>query len=135
MRSKRGAVAVIGCAGVLLFSGCGAEDFENEPRAAAPVELSALVTDDEVALGPDSVGAGLVDITVSNQSDEDVRLTLEGPSDEASQAIPAGGTGVLRAKLSEGAYEVSGGESSGAKTALLNVGPMRKSSQNELLLP
>lgn len=135
MPCVRGAAASVAGAVALLWAGCGAEDFENEPRAAASVELSALVTDDQVEMGPDQVGAGLVEITISNQSDDDVRLTLEGPTDEASREISAGSTGRLMAKLDEGSYEVSGGDASGARSTRLTVGPERKTSQNELLLP
>ena len=58
---------------------------------------------------------------------------LEGPTDEASDEIIAGGTGSLKIALEEGDYEVTDGD--GARITELVVGPERESSQNELLLP
>jgi hypothetical protein len=37
--------------------------------------------------------------------------------------------------VKEGAYEVSAGDESNSRPAELFIGPKRKSSQNELLLP
>ena len=58
---------------------------------------------------------------------------LEGPTDESSDEIVAGGTGSLKVALEEGDYQVSDGE--GARVTSSTVGPERESSQNELLLP
>ena len=58
---------------------------------------------------------------------------LEGPTDEASDEIIAGGTGSLKIALEQGDYEVTDG--GGARITELVVGPERESSQNELGLP
>ena len=117
---------------------CGEDDFENQPRPPAPIELSARVSDEEVSISPSKppeVGAGLATITISNQSQEEVSLTLEGPTDVASEPIPPGATGSMKSDLAEGEYEVTGGEESNAREDLLVVGPRRPSSQNQLLQP
>ena len=117
---------------------CGEDDFENEPRPPAPIEISARVSDEDVSISPSrppKVGAGLATITISNQSQEEISLTLEGPTDVASEPIPPGGTGSVKSELAEGEYEVTGGEQSSAREDLLVVGPRRPSSQNQLLLP
>ena len=117
---------------------CGEDDFQNRPRPAAPIEISARVSDEDVSISPSrppKVGAGLATITISNQSQEEVSLTLEGPTDIASEPNPPGGTGSIKSELAEGEYEVTGGEQSNAREDLLIVGPQRPSSQNELLLP
>jgi hypothetical protein len=122
----------------LGMAGCGEDDFENQPRPAAPIVVTAKVGSDEVLVSPDKFGAGLVNITVSNQSDDPVRLTLVGPQPEDNiqgDDIPPLGVGNLKASLSEGAYEVNAGERSDAEPAQLRVGPPRKSSSDELLLP
>ena len=122
----------------IAVSACGEDDFENEPRPSAPIELTANVTDEQVSVSPSkgpAVGAGLATFTISNQSEDEVSLTLVGPTDELSDPIPPGGVGSLKAELSEGEYEVTGGEESDAREDRLLVGPDRPSSQNEVLLP
>lgn len=115
-------------------SACGEDDFENNPRPAAPIELSARIGSDGVTVSPATAGAGLATITISNQTPDPARLVLEGPTDEASDEVLGGGTGSVKFALEEGEYAISDGESVGGETTLL-VGPERESSQNELLLP
>jgi hypothetical protein len=138
LKGRRGAVLAGAFSLLVAVSGCGADDFENNPRPPAPVELTAKVDDKSVLMSPSAVGAGLAVITVSNQSRDPINLTIVGPApeDEAeSGEIAPGGVGNLKAELVEGEYEVSAGDSSRVKSAELAVGPERESSQNELLLP
>ena len=141
MGVRRRLIAALGAGATLALGlgGCGGEDdFENEPRPARPIELTAMVNDREVQVSPSQppeVGAGLATITISNQSGEPVALTLVGPTDEASDPIPPGSVGSMKIELAEGEYEVTGGEESDARESLLVVGPDRESSQNDLLLP
>lgn len=115
-------------------SACGEDDFVNDPRPPAPIELSARIGSDGVTVSPGEAGAGLATITISNQTPDPARLVLEGPTDEASDEIIAGGTGSLKFALEEGEYAVSAGDGLGGESTLL-VGPERESSQNDLLLP
>jgi hypothetical protein len=136
--TRRAGVAAIAVV-ALSAAGCGGdEDFANDPRPAAPIVVTAKVDADNVVVSPKSFGAGLVNITVSNQSDDPVTLTLIGPTPDdnfESGEIPPNGVGNLKADVAEGAYEVSGGERSDAKPAQVEVGPDRASSSDELLLP
>jgi hypothetical protein len=135
MRVRRSlAVAAALCAAVLLAA-CGEEDFKNEPRPPAPIELSALINDKQVVVSPADVGAGLVSITVSNQSGDPATLTLAGPNDLVSNQILPGNTAELKGELQQGDYEVSAGDDATARDDTLTVGPERPSSQNDLLLP
>lgn len=133
---------LIGAIGALVaasaISACGEDDFENEPRPAAAIQLTARIGDDDVQVSPSTandVGAGLVSIVISNQSQDPASLLLEGPTDEQSDEIPPGGTGDMKIELEEGDYTASAGEDSSARESALQVGPERESSQNELLLP
>lgn len=122
----------------LALVACGEDDFENVGRPASPIELGALIADRQVKVSPSSpadVGAGLATITISNQSAEPAALLLEGPTDEASEPIEPGGTGAMKIELEQGEYVVSAGDGSGARESTLEVGPPRKSAQNELGLP
>jgi hypothetical protein len=125
------AVGVALCA--LGLAACGEEDFPNDPRPPAPISVTARIGDSGVSVGPQDVGAGIANITISNQTADPASLVLEGPTDESSDEIVAGGTGSVKVTLQEGEYEVSTGDGTGATK--LTVGPERESSQNELLLP
>jgi hypothetical protein len=130
---RRLIVPLAALASVVGLAACGEDDFENNPRPPAPIELSARIGDDAVTVSPADVGAGVATITISNQTPDPARLVLEGPTDEASDEILAGGTGAIKLVLEEGDYAVSDGVSQ-RQTALV-VGPERESSQNDLLLP
>ena len=135
--ARRACLAVAGAA-LLAAAGCGSSDFENDPRPPVPVDVSANVTSDHVLVSPNKVGGGLANFTVSNQSDSPVRFTLVGPAPQdnlATGEIPPGGVGNLKAPLHEGRYEVTAGGNSRIQPDTLEVGPERKSSQNDLLLP
>ena len=125
-------IAVLG----LAAAGCGSEDHPNEPRPPKPIEITARVDDDVVDVSPAEFGAGLAVFTISNQSDEAVALTLDGPVAATSQPIEPGSvTDDFKVDLQEGDYEVTGGLESKAKPTELVVGPERPSAQDELLLP
>jgi hypothetical protein len=128
------------CAAALLvvpaiaLTACGAEDFPNEDRPAAAVELSAKVSDSRVVVAPDQIGAGLATITVANLSDDEVQLDFDGPNPGATQPIQAGGVGSVSIELEQGDYEVAADDAS-ISSGTLTVGSPRPSAQNELLLP
>jgi hypothetical protein len=135
---RRLSVALVALAAGVAISACGEDDFENEPRPPAPIELTALIDDSKVKVSPSrppEVGAGLATFTISNQSADPAALVLEGPTDEASDEIPPGGTGSMKVALEQGDYIVSAGDDSNPRESGLEVGPKRPSSQNELLLP
>ena len=135
--TARAAIGVVGAAA--LLAGCGGDsDFANDPRPAAPIVVTAKVDTEKVVVSPKEFGAGLVNITVSNQSEDPISLTLVGPAPEdnaESGEIPPGGVGNLKADVVEGDYEVNGGDRSDAKPAQITVGAERQSSKDELLLP
>ena len=137
MNVRRRLVVAAACvAAAFGLAACGGEDdFPNDPRPAAPLDLTANVTDREVVIGPSKIGAGLLNVTYSNQSDDPVSLTFDGPTVVTGPELPPGTVGSVKATFEEGDYEVSGGEESDARPAILTIGPNRPSSQNEVLLP
>lgn len=137
MGKLRGQPLLVGvCALALTAVGCGSEDHPNEPRPPAPIELSALIEDRKVTLDPHNFGAGLANITISNQSDDVARLTIEGERAEtASAPLQPNSVTTIKFEFAEGEYEVSAGSQSSAEPQQVNVGPERPSAQNELLLP
>jgi hypothetical protein len=131
----RGRCAVAGLVvAAVLVAGCGAEEHPNEPRPPVPVELSARVDDRKVVVVPDEIGAGLATVTVSNQSADDVEISLDGPNSVSSDEIPAGGVGQLQLELETGEYSIEPSVPT-IRSGTVSVGARRPSAQNELLLP
>jgi hypothetical protein len=129
------AVASMAALAALAAAGCGGDDHPNEPRPASPIEVTAKIDDDRVDVSPKEFGAGLVVMTISNQSADPVQVGVDGPTAGESSGIEPGSVGSFKFNFEEGDYEVTPGEESGARPAVLTVGPERASSQNELLLP
>ncbi len=120
----------------LAVAGCGAEDHANDPRPPKPIEVTARVDNKQVTISPDKFGAGLAVFTISNQSDSEATLSLDGPVEDTSAPIlPGNVTDTFKVALETGDYVVSAGTDSTAAPAQLRVGPERPSAQDDLLLP
>ena len=104
MRGRAAAAGLLVAA--IVAAGCGSEDFPNDPRPPAPVELSAKVDNRKVTVVPDRIGAGLASFTISNQSEDAVQLTFDGPNSAATDEIPAGGLGQVQFELETGDYSL-----------------------------
>ena len=137
------AAAAVAVLIVTALAGCGDEggDYANKPRPAPPINVSAAITDKEISLSPKEFGAGPVVLIVSNQTGADQTVTLQtdeiGGSapglKESSDPIQPRGTGTLKVDVREGSYALSA--SDGSKPAKFEVGPARKSGQDQLLQP
>ena len=119
----------------------GGEDYANKPRPASPINVTAAISDKKISLSPKEFGAGPVVIIVSNQTGSEQTLTLQTEELGGSQPglkqktdpIAPRGTGTLKADVREGSYALS--TSKGPEPATFEVGPARKSAQDELLEP
>jgi hypothetical protein len=124
----------------LLVAGCGDDDFENEPRPPVAVELTGVIQEDALTVSPSKVGAGQVTITISNQTDADKTITLEGEaiSERVGPVAPLDVAEITRT-LEPGTYEVRAGSERAVRReiepATLDIGKPRKTSSGELLLP
>jgi hypothetical protein len=127
----------------LTLGACGSdEDYANEPRPPAPITIAAAITDRKISVSPTEFGAGPVTLIVSNQTKAAQKITLETDELGGTEAglrqtagpIAPSGTATLKVDLREGTYKVSA-DGAGVKPAGLDVGPLRESSQNDLLLP
>jgi hypothetical protein len=137
----RTAALLAAVAVMLVGAGCGGDDdFENEPRPPVPIQLTGVITDSEVSVQPDEVGAGPIVLIVSNQTEQAHTVTLDGPSgtEEVGPINPLD-TGRIQHNLEQGAYEVRAGSDEAQEreidAAKLKVGPPRPSSSNDVLLP
>ncbi len=138
MRMGLAALAVI-CA--TAAAGCGDDDdFKNEPRPPGTIVLTASISDDAVNVSPAKFGAGPVSLIITNLTRTPQEVTFR--SDEGGQRafeqntgpINPGDAATVKADVPEGSATVRVTRRQ-IKSAALTVGPQRKSSQDELLLP
>jgi hypothetical protein len=123
--------------------GCGSdEDYANNPRPPAPINVTAAVTDRGITVSPDTFGAGPVVFIIANQTGSAQEVTIEtdelGGSEpgirQTTSAINPSGTATLKVDMREGDYEMRAG-GGGIDPAPITVEDQRPSSQNELLQP
>ena len=125
----------------IVVAGCGgSEEFKNDPRPPAPVQLTGVIRDDKLTVSPDRVGAGPVILLISNQTEDPHTITLDGSGiKETVGPVNPLDTAKLQQTLEQGSYEIkAGSERAVAKEiapAVLEIGPERESSKNQVLLP
>jgi hypothetical protein len=137
---KTGVMALAAAAAV-AFAGCGSDDdYENKPRPPAPIVLTASISKDKVSVSPARFGAGPVSLIITNQTGRPQEVTFasdEGGAGAFSQKtgpINPGDTATVKADVPQGGAVVKVATGT-IDEAALRVGPKRKSSQDELLLP
>jgi hypothetical protein len=160
-RGKEAILAALGSLAVALFAaGCGSESHPNDPRPPLAAEVTASITNSAVVAQPAAVGVKhgngsslqqnvgkepnadakaplVVNITTSNTTNVDTALEIHGPGgfDKRSGQIVAQGNDLFKVGLPTGHYTIEAADLPGAKPASFYVGPVRVSSQNDLLLP
>jgi hypothetical protein len=132
-RARHALFAALAMSTALTLGACGSSDFANDPRPAAPIQVTARVASGQVQVSPDRFGAGLINLTIANLSDSPVRFTLTGPKDAATPPIQPGNPANLKLNLPEGSYQATAGH--GGQTVPVKVGPERDSSKDQLLQP
>jgi hypothetical protein len=139
-KTPRGIAALLALVSVAALSACGDEDFKNDPRAPLPISLTGVIQANRVTVSPQTVGAGPVLITISNQTDDRHTVTLSGGSvEQRSASVAPSDTTTIRRTLAPGTYEVTAGEAAAVakeiRPARLKVGKERASSSTDLSLP
>src|SRR4051812_50053123 len=107
--AMRTAVAVLATA--LAVAGCGGgKDFENKPRPAVTLELTGVITKEKVTISPRRVGAGPVEIKISNQSGQSRTITIDGNGiQESVGPVNPLDVATLQKTLGPGRYTVKAG--------------------------
>jgi hypothetical protein len=141
-RSVKRVTALL-AAGALALAGCGEdEDYKNELRPPAPINVTAFVSAKRVSVSPATFGAGPIVVIVTNQSNSSQDVTFQterggtGNADvtQSTGPINPGDTGQIKIDVVEGTYQVKTGNAE-IRPATVAVGPERQSAQNELLQP
>jgi hypothetical protein len=127
-------LAALALPAALIATGCGRDDFKNEPRPPVPAEVAVKIADSGVGVSPREFGAGLVNFTVANLTDTPGTLAISGPVDADSDEIPPGAAETFKVQMKTGTYEASV-SGLAVKPFSFTVGPERPSAQNDLLLP
>ncbi|MEY2512810.1 MAG: hypothetical protein QOJ89_168 [bacterium] len=140
-RTLRGAVAAALVA-ALASAGCGGGDFANEPRAPAPITVSAVITPSGVTMSPRRFGSGPIELLASNQTQTSQHLQLRSRRAagggralvQTTGPINPGGTATLNADVDAGTYVVSV-RAAAIAPAQVVVTKARGSAQDRLLQP
>jgi hypothetical protein len=128
---------------LVTLAGCGGgDDYANDPRPPAPINVTAAITDSKVSVSPQRFGAGPIVLIISNQSSSAQEVTFETDELGGSQPgrtfsttpINPRGTATLKVEVRQGAWKL-GTKRGGIRAAAVLVGKLRKSAQDELLQP
>lgn len=138
----RGVAGALAAALAVGIAGCGDDNFANDPRAATPITVSAVITPRGIEVSPPRFGAGTIELLASNQTATSQRLRLrsrragEGADelDQSTGPISPGGTASLKADIDPGTYLVSVGSPAMASVRVV-VGAERESAQDRVLQP
>lgn len=144
MHNRRTA-AVFGVTAAVVAAGCGGggSDYKNNPRPAAPIVITASISDKSVSVSPEHFGAGPISMIVTNQTATAQKVTLETHSSPATSSpgvkqqtapISPQDTATLKLDVKPGRYSVHVGGGA-IHAATLRVGKARASAQNDLLQP
>lgn len=158
--AARAVVVLAVGAAMLLGAGCGAESHVNNPRPQAPTRVSVAISEGAIDVQPGRIAVGPeptqqipqnqhvkqppvrsdaplnVVFVAANLTDTDSHLEVRGAGKDLSSApLYANANGTLQAILPTGVYRIGAGDIPGAGTAKLVVGPLRTSSENDVLLP
>jgi hypothetical protein len=125
---------------VLVAAGCGGGgSYANTPRPPVSVTVTAAIRTDGVVISPSKLGAGPIVLIATNETGTPQTLTVSqdtsGTSDRAASTGPINpqGVGQVKIDLVQGRYTIR--PSGATKPAILRVGKLRPSAQNELLQP
>ena len=118
----------------------------------APVNVTVYINDQRVSVSPSSVGAGPVQLIVTNQATTAESLTMARAGDSSSQPladtgpISPQGTAQVTVNLSppgdytvgiapSGSTQAAASAPTGIQPAVLHVGKARQGSSSQLLQP
>jgi hypothetical protein len=143
MRGTRRAALCVGVAVVSALSGCGQQDFLREPpRRPVPIQISGVITENQVTVSPDRIGGGPIVLIISNQDEMSHTVILESDRmREQVGPINPDDAATLTTDLNQGRYTIRAGSERAVapgerlEPAVLTVGARRPSGEDDLLRP
>lgn len=135
----RPSAIVVAAITALSLAACGQQDdFANNPRPPAPINVSAYVSEQSITVSPDSFGGGPIVVTVTNQSEESQETIVESDGSsrlkQSSGPINPGDTGQIKVLVKQGTYTLRTASGT-VEPATMTVGEQRESAQNRVLQP
>lgn len=135
VRARRTQVALALAAGLTACG--GTTRYANAPSPPGSVAVGAAITDDGVNVSPDHLGAGLVQLVVTNLTGSSQQLVVRltgGSFLQETAPINPKDTAQLKADLGPGSYTV-GVKDAHVPAAKIAVGGRRPASRDQLLTP
>ena len=127
-------LAAVAVLAALVVAGCGRNDFKNDPRPPIPLEVSVKIAPDGVGVSPEEFGAGLVNLTVANLTNDTGSLAIHGPVSASTDPIAPGDADTIKVDMKTGHYDASV-DGFAVRPFSFTVGRERPTGQNDLLLP
>ncbi|MBJ7354255.1 MAG: hypothetical protein JHC98_05465 [Thermoleophilaceae bacterium] len=132
-KSIAGAIVVL--AAVLAVSGCaGNESYPNDPKPPATLSISVIVGEDSIALSPNPFGAGPTRFVTTNQTGVTQKVLFSSEQFDREVEIGSGQTFNFKQTVAPGELSVSA-DKAAADAVIVDVGPQRKSAQQDLNQP
>jgi hypothetical protein len=143
IRGARGTAVLAGIVVASTITGCGQRDFIREPpRPPIPLQITGVITPQEVTVSPSKIGGGPIVLLISNQDDESHTVILEGEqAREQVGPINPQDAATITTDLTQGRYTVRAGSERAVmpgeriEPATLMVGQRRPSGEDDLLRP
>ena len=143
IRGTRGAALAVGIVVVSALAGCGQKDFlRDPPRPPLPLQITGVITPQEVTVSPDNIGAGPIVLIISNQNSVSHTVIFEGEQiREQVGPINPQDAATIQTNVSQGRYTIRAGSdramapSDRLEPATLEVGERRPTGEDELLRP
>ena len=132
-KSIAGAIVVL--AAVLAVSGCASnESYPNNPKPPATLSASVIIGEDSIGLSPNPFGAGPTRFVITNQTGVLQKVLLSSEQFDREVAVGVGQTANFKQTVSEGELSISA-DKSAADALIVDVGPERKTAQQDLNQP
>jgi hypothetical protein len=141
-RTPRAAL-VAGLVAVSTLTGCGQKDFlRDPPRPPIPIQITGVITPQDVTVSPNRIGGGPIVLVISNQDEMSHTVILEGPqTQERVGPINPQDAATIQTDVTQGRYTVRAGSERAVpagqqvEPATLFVGVRRPTGEDDLLRP
>ncbi len=118
-----------------MLSGCaGNESYPNIPKPPPTLTISVYIGEDDIALSPNPFGAGPARFIITNQTGTKQNVLISTEQFDRETAVGKGQTANFKQTVEPGELTISA-DNTAADSVTLEVGPTRKSAQDDLNQP